>query len=342
MPPRSFSLLIGIDEAGYGPNLGPLVIGCSAWLIESDDRHAKQASLELETLLDRMKPAFQGKPIRSDGKHIPLGDSKVLHSKEAQMDSLWLGINFWMQRIGMHPKSDHELIQLIAPEFLCRKNKEQPWYQFSKSNKTSTRSCPLEPFDFSEETRSLAEQSLKNIKLRLVQLSAKIIDEASFNRGVVQFGNKAGLLSFESLSLALESLASLGVSAGSGLSFSLSSSLGLGEEGEGIKSGEIRSIHVYCDKHGGRNRYLAPLMQVMPEHLFQVERESSLRSDYHSKWTDDIPIQWSFVAKGDRLLGSALALTPFGNPIFQTFGQRRAIRSMHFDFERRSKPKPMN
>ena len=28
------TLVIGIDEAGYGPNLGPLVIGSSSWQID--------------------------------------------------------------------------------------------------------------------------------------------------------------------------------------------------------------------------------------------------------------------------------------------------------------------
>ena len=28
------TLVIGIDEAGYGPNLGPLVIGGSSWQID--------------------------------------------------------------------------------------------------------------------------------------------------------------------------------------------------------------------------------------------------------------------------------------------------------------------
>ncbi len=299
MSSRSYRLLIGIDEAGYGPNLGPLVIGCSTWLLESDDRPTKKVATELEVLLDQMKPAFQSKPIRSTGKHIPLGDSKVLHSKAAQVDSLWSGVHFWLQRIGMSTKSDHELIRAVAPEFLLDKKRAQPWYQFSKSNNSSAQGCPPEPFDFSTETRTLAEQSLKNLKLHLVGLSAKIIDEASFNRGVEQFGNKAGLLSYESLALAMKSIERFGVAPGAGA--------GSDEDVEGLEYQELRSIHVYCDKHGGRNRYLAPLMQVMPEQLFQVERESATRSDYQSTWNGNIPLQWTFVAKGDRLLGSALA-----------------------------------
>ena len=30
------SWMIGVDEAGYGPNLGPLVVAASAWQVEPD------------------------------------------------------------------------------------------------------------------------------------------------------------------------------------------------------------------------------------------------------------------------------------------------------------------
>ena len=39
------TLVIGIDEAGYGPNLGPLVIGGSSWQI--DDLQSNQSSTEV-------------------------------------------------------------------------------------------------------------------------------------------------------------------------------------------------------------------------------------------------------------------------------------------------------
>ena len=34
-------ILIGMDEAGYGPNLGPLVVAASAWEVSVEDRGAK-------------------------------------------------------------------------------------------------------------------------------------------------------------------------------------------------------------------------------------------------------------------------------------------------------------
>ena len=43
------TLVIGIDEAGYGPNLGPLVIGGSSWVIDKSQNagpssHEKRAA----------------------------------------------------------------------------------------------------------------------------------------------------------------------------------------------------------------------------------------------------------------------------------------------------------
>ena len=39
------TLLIGIDEAGYGPNLGPLCVGASAWRVEGGGRKAEEGDL---------------------------------------------------------------------------------------------------------------------------------------------------------------------------------------------------------------------------------------------------------------------------------------------------------
>ena len=66
------TLVIGIDEAGYGPNLGPLVIGGSSWQInelQSDHISTKAAEQFIELQND----------IHDDyraGRGPPWGDSK--------------------------------------------------------------------------------------------------------------------------------------------------------------------------------------------------------------------------------------------------------------------------
>ena len=35
------TLVIGTDEAGYGPNLGPLVVAATAWQVEADADEAE-------------------------------------------------------------------------------------------------------------------------------------------------------------------------------------------------------------------------------------------------------------------------------------------------------------
>ena len=37
MAARQKVFVVGTDEAGYGPNLGPLVVGASCWQIETDE-----------------------------------------------------------------------------------------------------------------------------------------------------------------------------------------------------------------------------------------------------------------------------------------------------------------
>ena len=66
--------LIGTDEAGYGPNLGPLVISATLW--ETPD------GVGGEELYRRLDAAISPRPQRTSGNgHAPLciGDSKLLY-----------------------------------------------------------------------------------------------------------------------------------------------------------------------------------------------------------------------------------------------------------------------
>jgi ribonuclease HII len=276
-------LLIGIDEAGYGPNLGPLVISASVWLVPSfEDKNLSDHGLE--NLLECMKPAFQAKPLRHNSTFIPLGDSKAIHSAKSEFDGLGAGVGYWFKYLNLNTTEFADVLNNLDATFQSRSSPCSPWY----SNDLSFDEAP-DPFVFDSSVLANARSKADELGLNLIGIEAKIVDESTFNEGCEQHGNKAGLLSYESISLARRCL-----------------DKALQAAGHSQSTNAVESIHLYFDKHGGRNRYQAPLSQIFPETWFSAGREGTERSDYVSTW-DGKPLFVSFVAKGDRLLGSALA-----------------------------------
>ena len=75
------TLVIGIDEAGYGPNLGPLVIGGSSWVI---DELQNEGPLSHEKIAAEKFIALQN-DIHKDyraGVGPPWGDSKKIFTRK--------------------------------------------------------------------------------------------------------------------------------------------------------------------------------------------------------------------------------------------------------------------
>src|SRR3954467_13829267 len=65
-------ILAGIDEAGYGPLLGPLVVGCCAFELDADPAG------ELPCLWKLLKKVI-GKTRSKTGKRIHINDSKLVY-----------------------------------------------------------------------------------------------------------------------------------------------------------------------------------------------------------------------------------------------------------------------
>ena len=63
--------IIGVDEAGYGPNLGPLVIAATAWEIADDS---------WTDLFARVSPEIARPADRSADTTLVVGDSKQLYT----------------------------------------------------------------------------------------------------------------------------------------------------------------------------------------------------------------------------------------------------------------------
>ena len=71
------TLLIGTDEAGYGPNLGPLLITATAWSV--DDWRGE------DDLYERLADCVTAQPPRRTKEPptvVTMCDSKLLYSAE--------------------------------------------------------------------------------------------------------------------------------------------------------------------------------------------------------------------------------------------------------------------
>ncbi len=262
-------LVIGVDEAGYGPSMGPLTICATAWRVPR--------SLDARKMSSLLEPEFLAKPIRPDAKHIPIGDSKKIYRDALAVEGLILGARFlcfeldgkiaseWDARISSFAWLDWNRIAAI------------PWYAKRQSNHSLVLDQTIEdqPAHF-----LAANEKLKASLIRLAGVRMRVIDEVEFNRQVNLLGNKSTLLSEASLGLVKQVIH------------------------EFANAGE--DVEVYCDKHGGRNRYQAIMSYIFDEQWFSIEIESRGCSRYTATWAGHA-IQIQFMVDGDSIFPSAAA-----------------------------------
>jgi ribonuclease HII len=263
-------LVIGIDEAGYGPSMGPLVIGATVWRVPTN--------ISIAAMAEILEPELRPVPRGRNDDWISIGDSKKILVGKNGWQSLCNGARWLLEHLWGHRDDWWSHASKLASSDWNRA-RAVAWYEHLDA--------PVIFFEASDNdaiqhAQQRADAKLALAGIELLAAKARLIDEPYFNEQMENLGNKATLLSESSLALAKELCQ------------------------ECTDRNEIESIEIYCDKHGGRNRYQSLLMHCFDDEWFTIDSESKSLSQYHASWKNH-PLSFQFQVGGDSLVPSAAA-----------------------------------
>jgi len=293
-------LLIGTDEAGYGPNLGPLVIAATAWRLPATAGDAIAAgddgsSLPETDLYARLQAVVSpaSNSLRDDPPRLPIADSKVIHASRDGLGGLERGVFAFA---GPTPiVSWRDLWPWFAPR--CSPPWEcGPFYRGYDAPAPSQ----VATSDVAVWSRRLSE-AMDHVATRCLALRAVTLFPGEFNRRLDEHAGKAEILSTATLGLVRELL-------------------------DQFQAGE--PALVLCDKHGGRAKYLDLLSRTWPEPWIEAREETLNASRY--RWGRPAErVEIEFRARGEAAFPCALAsmtakyLRERAMEAFNDFWQRR-------------------
>lgn len=253
-------LLIGTDEAGYGPNLGPLVVTATSWVLPDD--------VTPESLWQLLEPCVTQSKARRDSR-LHVADSKQVYSSGKSIRNLETSVLAFLRQLSL-PLDDVLQFGVATSDDRFRQSYEQITGDVVPELPLPVAADPLEWTSQAERLSSILGDS----GIRLETVRSRIVFAPEFNNGVERYGSKGKILSDATLSLVREA----------------------------VDHSEVKDGWVFCDKHGGRNRYDDVISTAFDdEFVFRIE-ESRAASRYRVGG-----LEFCFRTKAEELLPVALA-----------------------------------
>jgi ribonuclease HII len=172
------AVLAGIDEAGFGPILGPLIVSSSMFSLPDE--------LIGADLWQVLRKSLANKRKRIAGRLLVV-DSKKAYSKSLGTKHLERTVLSCLKCLGQEPTTLTELILLLCPDCLERLS-DYPWYKGAVNCRIAS-----DPVDIALASSVLADDLAAN-GLNLIELKSCCLDVAYYNKMVSSVKNKARVL----------------------------------------------------------------------------------------------------------------------------------------------------
>ncbi len=263
-------LIIGMDEAGYGPNLGPLVIATTVWEVPGHPRDCD--------LWSAFETVVTNQPERNDPR-LHIADSKDVYTPARGIARLEKSVLTALAVNGVGTTSFVELVSLLmsrndtgffsSTDAHPEENVSQSWLEAGDLSLPTNDKGTI-----NQETFLRWQECCDNAGVRLMAVAADIVSPRRFNRLVRAADSKGIALSQLSLSLLRRMW----------------------------NPDAAQSTQVFCDKHGGRNRYDTFLADILDGQMIFRGEETMERSVYRIGETEI-----RFQMKAEQHLPVALA-----------------------------------
>jgi hypothetical protein len=275
--------VIGTDEAGYGPNLGPLLITATVWGAP-DGTDADGLFDLLKGVVGRARPAaigrkaMTGKKPPARGKHgseVPVfGDSKALYTSGHGLHRLEHGLWAAWDLLGWDLRTWRDVWQKLAPAAL--EHMESSLF-YSAYDQELPRDWEING-DAKPNANGTWRAKFAQTGVKLLSIRSRAVFPEEFNRLMDRHESKGAALS----------------------------NLTLGLVADVLKPLEKGPISVLCDKHGGRDHYAALLNEHFFDGFVEVRGEGRQLSTYRFG-PPERRIEFQFRAKAESCLPAALA-----------------------------------
>jgi ribonuclease HII len=237
---RATMILAGIDEAGYGPLLGPLVVGCCAFELEDVD-----AAAPLPCLWKRLTKRVSKKRSRT-GRKIHVHDSKVVYSPAGGLKELERGVLSLAICGELCCENLEGLLRSVSGHVLG----ELPRYAWYVPGDER---FPIECDGLAVRLFANALRvEMQRTRTRLVHLAARVVLERELNRLLDATRNKASAL-FSTAAIHLDHL---------------------------LQTYGDKGLVIFCDRQGGRDHYGSLLRLMFDQWELEIASETEGRAEY--------------------------------------------------------------